>query len=249
MANTNLVEGTQACVCVPARAWTLCLNPCPSSKPLSSLGSSKQTQKGWDKVLFCTLTISFRLPQTQGGLNEYTQLWGGHELEPTLPHLLPAARQIWDAACWRESTGTPHLSHKCANAYFGAFAQFPLYTYEKDGQRRRWRRIQGDLLPPHKWVAEEAQWTEQALPQLLEKQQENEQQRINTWRPWWKQSTRYRCTSATCMHGKKRIRHAGNTSLSLRQKERLRNRQGREQYQLGLLSALCKLCSDLTRHP
>lgn len=135
LANNNLVEGTQVCVSVPARARTPCLNPCPSSKPLSSFRSSNQSQKSWDKVLFSTLTISFWSPQTQGGLNGYT-----------LPHLLPTSRQIWDAAWWRKFTGTSHLSHKCANAHFGAFAQFPLYIYDK-GREGHGAEFRGTFCP------------------------------------------------------------------------------------------------------
>lgn len=61
-----------------------------------------------------------------------------------------------------------------------------------------------------------------------------------------KQSTIKESISAACTHGRKRIDHTGNTSLSLKQKGRPRNRQGTEGYQLGLL--LCALhppCSSI----
>ena len=91
MASNNLTEGIQVCVrahihvctCTHTHACPYtsiqCLNPCPSSKPLSNCYSAQSREVAMrprraEKELLSTFTISFLLPETQVGLKSYKQL-------------------------------------------------------------------------------------------------------------------------------------------------------------------------------
>lgn len=144
-------------------AWTQRLNRCPSSKLLSNSYSAQS--RGIAMRPRRAETKSCFLPSPSpscylSGWSEITQAtWKRTCSQSTRSPTSCQLQGRYEIQLDEENCiGAPPLSHKHANAHFGAFAQFPLHTHKWGRGREGDGAELGGTKPTHKPDAYEAEW-------------------------------------------------------------------------------------------